>query len=97
MNGIQLYRIDFTFNLLLFAAAMHHVLPTPRTVAPFTPMAHSDYNNDGVLDYITDFTAFLNGYTAQEDRADINVDGVFNQADIDLWIWDFEYDEEHLP
>lgn len=65
--------------------------PTP---APHSPMEHSDYNNDGILEYNSDFAAFLMGYAAFEDRADINADGVWNQDDIDLWVGDFTYDEE---
>jgi len=67
------------------------------TIAPFEPMSHSDYNMDGFLDYNSDFAAFLSDHYIQSPRADINVDGAWDQADIDLWIWDFENDQIRLP
>ncbi len=66
------------------------------TIVPFEPMVHSDYNQDGSLDYNTDYVAFLAGHLANEDMADVNHDFIWDQEDIDLWIWDFENDLEHI-
>lgn len=55
-------------------------------LVPHVPWPASDYNGDGVLDFDTDFAAFMDGLNNQEPLADVNNDGLWNDDDIDLWI-----------
>lgn len=52
---------------------------------PFTPYYVTDYDRNGVRDHAPDLAAYLTGRAAHEERADVNADGVWNQADIDQW------------
>ncbi len=50
----------------------------------------ADYNNDGSLNYF-DVSAFINGFTNQDARADYDAhDGVFNFFDINAFITEFQ-------
>lgn len=83
-----------TFELQIDASGQMTLSPPPPS--PHRPMPHSDYNGDGNLNYNSDFGAYLVGHAANQDEADINADGVWDQEDIDLWIGDFLYDEGQL-
>lgn len=83
-----------TFDLRIDVSGQ--MILTPPAPRDHTPMPHSDYNNDGQLEYNTDFGAYLLGHAAHSDDADINADGIWDQEDIDLWIGDFLYDERNL-
>lgn len=54
----------------------------------FTPHCEhpsSDYNRDGILDYSTDYPAFLMGASSHETLADMNHDDTWDSADISAW------------
>ncbi len=73
----------------------HGWVPTDMYV-PYIPWASSDYNMDGTLDYDTDFPAFLEDFDEEDLRADQNVDGVWDQEDIDLWLNRFWTDYDNM-
>lgn len=54
-------------------------------LVPYSPWPASDYNQDGVYEYISDLAAFMADFNAQEPLADQDINGVWNQNDIDLW------------
>lgn len=49
------------------------------------PFAITDYNADGVRDHTLDYSALLGDYAQQAERADMNMDGEWTQADLDMW------------
>ena len=64
--------------------------------ASHTPFPYTDYNHDGQWEYNADMASYLIGHSVHEDIADINRDGAWDQADIDLWISDFEFDANRM-
>lgn len=52
---------------------------------PFTPYYVTDYDRNSVREHAPDLAAYLTGHAAHEERADVNSDGVWDQADIDQW------------
>ena len=60
--------------------------PTQRRYIPsYEVPANLDCNADGVLDYTSDYAAFLALYQAQSPLADQDWNDVFNTNDINLW------------
>lgn len=62
---------------------------------PHTNYPASDYDANGVLNQSADFAAFMAGFGAHEIRADVTLDGIWDSADIDRWIVQFQEDESH--
>lgn len=50
-----------------------------------TPFAITDYNDDGVRDHTLDYASLLADYAMLDTRADMNTDGAWTQADLDMW------------
>jgi hypothetical protein len=67
-------------------------LVSPDSLYPYDPYAYTDYNLDGQWDLATDLSAFMAGWAAGSPRADINIDGVWDQLDVDLWNAHFQED-----
>jgi hypothetical protein len=58
---------------------------TMPTITRQAPFLITDYNGDGVRDHTADYAALLADHAQHADRADMNVDGVWDQADLDMW------------
>ncbi|MEI6053651.1 MAG: hypothetical protein WCQ44_13180, partial [Opitutaceae bacterium] len=56
---------------------------------PYEAWASSDYDASSVLDYESDWAAYIADFNNQDLRADLNSDGVWDQTDIDLWSMHF--------
>lgn len=54
--------------------------------------SYTDFNLDGVLDFASDFTEFIEAHSTSDPGTDINADGAWTQADIDLWMLHFDED-----
>lgn len=63
-----------------------------RQLFPYTPWVASDYDGDGTLDFAADYSAFLQGWAAHEIKADINLDGLWTEADVAHWTSNFQED-----
>lgn len=69
---------------------------SPESFYPYAPRAYTDYNLDGQWDMATDLSAFMSAWASSDLRADINIDGVWDQLDIDLWEVDFLQDQLNM-
>lgn len=58
----------------------------------YRPRVTSDYKEDGVLEYVSDFAAYLRDFDLHTPLADMNDDDQWNGDDIDLWIDSFGED-----
>jgi len=67
-----------------------------RTLFPYTPWPSSDYDQNGVLDATADLSAFMNGWFNHEVNADVNLDGLWDQTDLDLWDDHFQEDVANM-
>lgn len=69
------------------AGGVHCVAVEAATSAVFlsTPWSITDYNRDGVRDFISDYNAFLVGLAQHSPRADMNGDGVWDSLDDTEW------------
>lgn len=72
------YSSENGFALELNAASVDSLVPRYRS--PF-----SDFNHDNVYNHTADLAAFMTAFNFQDPVTDRNADGVWNQADIDLW------------
>ncbi|MBN8598760.1 MAG: hypothetical protein J0L78_13900 [Planctomycetes bacterium] len=59
------------------------------SLAPKPPNPIRDYNKDGLLDFASDYAAFMVDYNAHAYFTDRNGDGTWTQADVDRWIQEF--------
>lgn len=69
-------------------------VPTDAYV-PYVPWAASDYDLNGILEYNSDFAAFMADFNARDLRADLTVDEQWTQDDIDFWTIHFDEDLSH--
>jgi hypothetical protein len=69
---------------------------TMATITRRTPFAVTDYNGDGVRDHTLDYTTLLADFAQQAGRADMNRDGSWTQADLDMWenLYQADYDAQ---
>ncbi len=55
----------------------------------------TDFNLDGSLDFASDFAAFLEAHAVNDPGTDIDTDGAWTQADINLWVVHFDEDRRN--
>ncbi len=68
---------------------VHIPLTDYESLIPYEAWASSDYDASSVLDYESDWAAYIADFNNQDLRADLNSDGVWDQTDIDLWSMHF--------
>lgn len=54
-------------------------------IMPHTPYRITDFDDNGTREYTMDFAALITAFNARDAEADVNCDGAWTQADIDLW------------
>lgn len=79
------YSPESGFALALNNASVDSLVPRYRS--PF-----SDFNHDGVYNHDVDLASFMAAFDAHDLRTDRNVDGVWDQLDIDIWNEEFARD-----
>ncbi len=88
----NLYRLKLPVDLTDHILAMRLPATSVTDLAPFQPRSTSDFNEDGVLEYSSDFAAYLRDFDLHTPLADMNDDDQWNGDDIDLWIDSFGED-----
>jgi hypothetical protein len=87
-NALTPHYMQVKFPVTRSADDRIHVSMSGVTISQMMgrqPFAITDYNNDGTRDHATDYPVLLLEHAQHVARADINEDGVWNQADLDVW------------
>jgi hypothetical protein len=62
---------------------------------PYVPHRFSDFDGDGVLNFKKDYEAFLKAWKQHDPRCDRDVNGVWDDVDLEKWTNDFNEDLAH--
>lgn len=63
------------------------------SMLPYAPRPYTDYNLDGTYDFQSDFNAFIADFALHHPATDVNLDGIWNQSDVDQWVIEFNEDQ----
>ncbi len=64
-------------------------------LVPYVPHVFSDFDGDGVLNFKKDYEAFLKAWKQHDWRCDRDVNGVWDDVDLEKWTNDFNEDLAH--
>lgn len=87
-NALVPYYIMIRLPVTLGANDSFSISQVNETLAKLTgrtPFPITDYDGDGIRNHDLDHAALLVDFALQEERADINVDGLWDQVDLDTW------------